>query len=252
MVARSSPTILIVDDDSDVAAVTASRLHDKGYRVLVAHDGAEGLAIATAQHPDLILLDVVMPALDGHEVLTQLKRRRVPTRVIVYTGSAKSTDEVARLMKAGACAYLAKPSLFSTVLSQIKRALEVEPTLEHSFNVTATELGPKLTELEAKVGRLEHERSSLVERVRELEAEYAGVRRRSIWTGAAINVGYLSVAVLATYLLFLAGVVRADVALVILPIVLFLMLLLPIGKVQRFSARAFKSEAQMEMHRDSH
>ena len=252
MVTRTSPTILIVDDNKDAATSMAARLQETGYRVLVAHDGAEGLAIATAQHPDLVLLDVVMPALDGHEVLSQLKSRRIPTRVIVYTGSAKSTDQVARVMKAGACAYLAKPSPFDVVLSQIKRALAVEPTLEHAIHATASELAPKLTELEAKVGRLEHEKTALLDRVRELESDYAGVRRRSTWTTAAINAAYLALAVLATYVLFIAGVVKAGVAPVILPIVLFLMLLLPIGRVQRFSARAFKSEAQMEMHRDSH
>jgi DNA-binding response OmpR family regulator len=248
MLAPSSPTILIVDDDADAAGTAATHLQKKGYGVLVAHDGAEGLEIATAQNPDLVLLDVVMPALDGHEVLSHLKSRGVPTRVIVYTAQAKSTDQVTRLMKAGACDYLAKPAAPTTVLSHIKRALAVEPTLEHAFHGA---IEPKLNELAAKIRRLEHEKAVLLERVGELEREYAGVRRRSTWTAAAIKVGNLAVAVLATYLLFAAGAVKANVALIILPVVLFLMLLLPIGRVQRFSARAFKSEAQMEMHKDS-
>jgi DNA-binding response OmpR family regulator len=218
MSTRTAPLILIVDDDSDGAAVIASPLRDNGYEVLIAHDGAEGLAIATTQHPDLVLLDVVMPGLDGHGVLTQLRRRRIPTRVIVYTESPDSSSEVARLMKAGACAYIARPSPLETVLSQVERSLAEEPPLDQSADGTASELVAKVAELEAKVRRLEHERSSWRERA-----------HRSRW----ISVGYLAVAVLATYVLRRANVVTADVALVVQPVVLFLMLLLPIGKVER-------------------
>lgn len=217
MVTRTAPLILMIDDDSDGAAVIASPLRDNGYEVLIAHDGAEGLAVATTQHPDLVLLDVVMPALDGHEVLTQLKRRRIPTRVIVYTESAHSSVEVARLMNAGACAFIERSSPVETVLAQIERALADDRTLDQSTDGTASELTAKVAELEETVRRLEQERSSLRERA-----------RRSRW----MSVGYLAVAVLATHVLRQANMVTADLALVVQPVVLFLMLLLPVGKVE--------------------
>lgn len=217
MVTRTAPLILMIDDDSDGAAVIASPLRDNGYEVLIAHDGAEGLAVATTQHPDLVLLDVVMPALDGHEVLTQLKRRRIPTRVIVYTESAHSSVEVARLMNAGACAFIERSSPVETVLAQIERALADDRTLDQSTDGTASELTAKVAELEETVRRLEQERSSLRERA-----------RRARW----MSVGYLAVAVLATHVLRQANMVTADLALVVQPVVLFLMLLLPVGKVE--------------------
>lgn len=217
MVTRTAPLILMIDHDSDGAAVIASPLRDNGYEVLIAHDGAEGLAVATTQHPDLVLLDVVMPALDGHEVLTQLKRRRIPTRVIVYTESAHSSVEVARLMNAGACAFIERSSPVETVLAQIERALADDRTLDQSTDGTASELTAKVAELEETVRRLEQERSSLRERA-----------RRARW----MSVGYLAVAVLATHVLRQANMVTADLALVVQPVVLFLMLLLPVGKVE--------------------
>ena len=68
-----SSTILIIDDDTSVRKVAQVRLQREGYRVLAAADGDEGLRLARAEHPQVILLDILMPRMDGREVLRRLK-----------------------------------------------------------------------------------------------------------------------------------------------------------------------------------
>lgn len=66
-------TVLIIDDNANIRKMTSLRLEREGYRVLTAQAGEEGLRAARAEHPQVILLDVLMPDLDGREVLRQLK-----------------------------------------------------------------------------------------------------------------------------------------------------------------------------------
>jgi len=242
------PTILIIEDNVKSAVATAELLRDQGYGVLVAHDGAEGLEIATVQHPDLVLLDVALPALDGHEVLSELRRRRVPTRVVVHSAQEKSADQVARLMRAGACDHVPKPTKFPALLAHIKRALAVEPTLALAGG--ADELMPHITELQGRIARLEQERAELLQAVATLTTQLRGARVRAEWTRPAITVVYLAVAITGTWLLSRFDVLPKDASLAALPIILFLLMLLPIGRMTRFTARLLKSETKMEMGPD--
>lgn len=241
-----SQLILIIEDDEKAAVATATLLQDEGYGVLVAHDGAEGLEIATERHPDLVLLDVRLPALDGHEVLAQLKRRRIDTRVIVHSAHEKSAEHVVRLMRAGACDHVPKPTKYTHLLQRIKRALSVEHPLI-SANATA-ELQNEVAALKAQTRRLEHENKELKEQIASHRAE----RQRAVMSArlleSAVSVAYLSVAVGAAVLLAHFGLVRGGTGIAVLAVVLFLLLLLPMQKVRKVTARMFRSEAHMEMH----
>ncbi len=108
-IAREREVVLVVDDSADNLALLSSLL--KGtYRVKVATSGAKGLEIAASAAPDLILLDVMMPGLDGYETCRRLKRDPRTSAVPVIFLSAKgdpSDEEAGR--EAGAAAYLVKP-----------------------------------------------------------------------------------------------------------------------------------------------
>ena len=104
------PVILAADDDEDILQLVAFRLGRSGYRVLQAHDGEEALALATEHEPDLAVLDVGMPKLDGFEVVRRL-RAQESTRampIIMLTARAQDTD-VEEGFDAGANDYLRKP-----------------------------------------------------------------------------------------------------------------------------------------------
>jgi DNA-binding response OmpR family regulator len=107
---ENEPLVLVADDDDDIRSLVAFRLERSGYRVLVARDGEEALALAVKHTPDLAVLDVMMPKIDGYEVTRRLRRedatRAMP--VILLTSRAQEAD-VARGFEAGADDYIRKP-----------------------------------------------------------------------------------------------------------------------------------------------
>jgi signal transduction histidine kinase/DNA-binding LacI/PurR family transcriptional regulator/CheY-like chemotaxis protein len=121
----SQPLVLIVDDDPDLLAVHSRTVQEAGYRVTVAHNGREALAAVQQARPDLILLDLVMPALDGFQVLEHLRQqeatRSIP--VIVVTGQTLTEDDTERLNR-GVAAILSK-GIFTAgeTLGRIEAAL---------------------------------------------------------------------------------------------------------------------------------
>lgn len=120
--------ILLVEDEGLILHMLADILQASGYEVLTARDGAEGLARARAERPDLIVLDVMMPKLDGLKVARLLKSDRnyhhIP--IIILTAKAGASDpELAR--QAGADCYLVKPVDADLLIGHVKRLLEAAP-----------------------------------------------------------------------------------------------------------------------------
>jgi DNA-binding response OmpR family regulator len=117
--------ILIVDDERDIVQALTIRLKGAGYEVVSAFDGAQGVFVAHKETPDIILLDIRMPAGNGFNVIERLKRsshtNNIP--VIFLTGSPeKNTEE--RALELGARFYIKKPYDSEELLDAIKRALE--------------------------------------------------------------------------------------------------------------------------------
>lgn len=117
-------TILIVDDHLSVRTLVADYLAEQGYRVLTASDGDEGLMVARRARPDLVLLDVMMPGLDGLGFL-QAYRRDFSAPVILLTARVEETDKVVGL-ELGADDYVTKPfsmkELVARIRAQLRRA----------------------------------------------------------------------------------------------------------------------------------
>jgi diguanylate cyclase (GGDEF)-like protein len=122
-------TILVVDDDVDIVRFVEMNLRLEGYRVLIARDGAEALEIVSTDLPDLILLDVMMPGLDGIEVTRRLRAdsRTSTLPIIMLTAKTMTADRVLGLT-AGADDYIIKPfdtlELVARVRSTLRRNAE--------------------------------------------------------------------------------------------------------------------------------
>jgi phosphoserine phosphatase RsbU/P len=103
-------TILVVDDDPDIARFVEVNLRSAGYDVAVAADGEEALTRASSLRPDLVLLDVMMPRIDGFEVAQRLRKnpQTANTSIIMLTAKALSADKVTGL-QSGADDYIIKP-----------------------------------------------------------------------------------------------------------------------------------------------
>lgn len=122
--------ILLIEDNEMNRDVFARRLKRRGYKVLVAVDGAQGIAIAKAERPDLILMDMRLPMLDGWEATRQLKAlaetRDIP--IIALTAHAIAGDRE-KALEAGCDDYEAKPVDFPRLLDKIQSFLGKETAL---------------------------------------------------------------------------------------------------------------------------
>jgi two-component system alkaline phosphatase synthesis response regulator PhoP len=113
--------ILIVDDEQSILDIVKAYLEKEGYEVTTAMDGPSGLKAAKVQKPDLLILDVMLPGMDGVEVLTQL-RRESNIYVIMLTAKSEETDKIVGL-SVGADDYLTKPFSPRELVARVKAAL---------------------------------------------------------------------------------------------------------------------------------
>lgn len=120
-------TILAIDDHEDNLFLLEALLQGKGFRVRTALDGPTGLALAKAERPDLILLDLAMPIMDGFEVLERLRQdvatQRIP--VIVLTANYREAAMVERGLALGATEYLTKPIQMDELVVRLRSALRL-------------------------------------------------------------------------------------------------------------------------------
>jgi pilus assembly protein CpaE len=113
--------ILIADDDASTLRTLSHALEREGYKVHMAQDGAEALDKVEECHPDLLILDVVMPQVDGHEVCRRIRRKPELSRMPVIILTAQSSqDEKVRFFDAGADDYMTKPFHAPELLARIK------------------------------------------------------------------------------------------------------------------------------------
>jgi DNA-binding response OmpR family regulator len=124
-VEASPPTILVVDDNRDNAEIVRQLLETGGYRVIVAHDGDEALAMFDAARPALVLLDVMMPGRSGWEVCRVMKQHPLhgrSVRIIMLTALSAWNDKQAAL-QTGADDYVTKPLDLQDLLTRVRRNL---------------------------------------------------------------------------------------------------------------------------------
>lgn len=116
--------ILIIDDEMDFIKMLRTRLQIEGYEVLAAEDGAKGVQIARKERPDLIILDIMMPGMDGHMVCDMMKKSTLTWSipVIYLTAKTGQTDECLALEK-GAKYYLTKPYNHDVLLEMVRSAM---------------------------------------------------------------------------------------------------------------------------------
>lgn len=120
-----SKRILVVEDQEDNRRILHDLLTSAGYELVEAVTGAEGVRLASAQRPDLILMDVQLPEMDGHEATRRIKSDpdlcAIP--IVVVTSYALSGDE-AKALAAGADGYVTKPFSPRQLLAKVQRLLE--------------------------------------------------------------------------------------------------------------------------------
>jgi adenylate cyclase len=148
---RNPPLILVVDDMPDNIEVVRMRLENKGYEVIAAGDGEEALATIAATPPDLVLLDVMMPKLDGIETLKRLKAdTSLPFMPVVLLTAKADAKEVIDGLDSGADDYLTKPVDHAALLARVRAMLRIK-AMHDTNNEQAARLAELNATLEARV-----------------------------------------------------------------------------------------------------
>jgi diguanylate cyclase (GGDEF)-like protein len=139
--------ILIIDDDPEVLTFLDQLLREAGYRTLSAEDGPMGLALARKYEPNVILLDLQMPGMDGYAVCQELKARRATTEipVIIITASERSDEILSRCFELGASDFINKPFSRVDLRARIQVVLREQELRETYRRIATQDLATGLT-----------------------------------------------------------------------------------------------------------
>mgnify|MGYP000922319508 CR=1 FL=1 len=127
-----SKSILIVDDEENISSFLRDSFVEKGYTVWTAPDGAAGLAQFATHTPDIVILDLKLPDMDGIEILRKIKAERPDTQVIMITAYGKIKSAV-EAIKLGAYDYVAKPFKFSEINVIVENACQMLSMMEQIY-----------------------------------------------------------------------------------------------------------------------
>lgn len=116
------PTILVIEDEPTLARLLSYNLNQEGYDTTLVDHGGEGLRLAVTKDFDLIILDIMLPGLNGFEVLSRMREQNVKTPVIILTARS-AEDEIVQGLRLGADDYMTKPFGVSELLARVSAVL---------------------------------------------------------------------------------------------------------------------------------
>ena len=135
--------ILVVDDEKSIVDIISYNLNKDGYEVITAYDGQQGLKIALTENPDLILLDIMMPKLDGFEVCKRIREKKLQMPIIMLTARAEEVDKVLGF-ELGADDYVTKPfgvrELMARIKANLRKRSDLPPPAEPKSSFTIADL----------------------------------------------------------------------------------------------------------------
>jgi len=180
---RTPACILIADDNPDNIEIFRTRLAVHGYEIITAVDGEDALAVARREQPDLILLDVMMPKMDGVDVCRLLKSDpSLPFTPIVMLTAKSGAQDVVTALDAGADEYLTKPVDHGALVARVKSMLRIKALTD-----TVREQSAKLTEWNATLERRVAEQVVQLETLQRLKRFFSPQLADAILAGGAAD-----------------------------------------------------------------
>lgn len=176
-------TILIIDDEKIILDLTSIILRNRGYNALTAQDAVTGIEMVRSARPDLVLLDYMMPGMDGLTALKEMRKEFPDTYVIMFTG--KGSEEIAvELMKAGASDYILKPFNNQDLAERIDNVLKIRAMEIHNREL--------LVEREKLLDEIAAWNRELERRVQEKTEALEKAQAEIVQTEKLAALGYLS------------------------------------------------------------
>lgn len=177
-----SKKILIVEDEKNIVDILSFNLSREGYDTLEAYDGAAGLKLALEEHPDLILLDLMLPKMNGFDVCKAVREQDSSTPIIMLTAREGESDKVFGL-EVGADDYITKPFSMRELLARVKsniRRTEMLSQAAPQANPNRLELGRVQVDLDAMLVYKDAEALDLTQREYELVKTLASARGQAV------------------------------------------------------------------------
>src|ERR1022692_4051084 len=150
---RDTMRILVVEDEARILAFLTRGLEAEGYTVVAADNGRDGLALATAEHWDLVVLDLLLPGLSGLPVLRELHRARPRLPVLILSARTDLQTKL-RGFELGATDYVAKPFALDELLARVRVQLRVTRPIEDEHLLRAGRVALDLARRQARIGEL--------------------------------------------------------------------------------------------------
>jgi DNA-binding response OmpR family regulator len=147
-------TILVAEDEPEINALVRQHLEDEGHRVVQAFDGPTAVTMAQQEHPDLVILDWMLPKLDGLEVCRRLRRQSI-VPILMLTARAEEVDRVLGL-EVGADDYLTKPFSIRELLARVRAILRRVELMRDSGSAAADDSPPVLVDGSLRIDVGEH------------------------------------------------------------------------------------------------
>lgn len=139
---KPEPTILVVDDEPVNITLLATFLEDGGYRILSAQTAGAALELVKAEDPDLILLDVMMPGVDGYQLCEQIKADAAGAEIpIIFVSARHETEDKIRGLEAGGVDYITKPFQREELMARVKAHLRSDSHYKDQIRTQADKLG---------------------------------------------------------------------------------------------------------------
>ncbi|GBE41887.1 transcriptional activator protein CzcR [bacterium BMS3Bbin09] len=173
--------ILIVEDEKSLADIIRKGLEEEGYAVDVAYNGEEGLYLAENEPSDIIILDIMLPGVDGMTILKKIRKAGVRTPVIMLTAKDTLMDKISGL-DSGADDYLTKPFLFEELLARIRALLRRNSEVKTSI----VEIGDLVIDMAAHEVRRREKNISLSAKEYAL-VEYMTLNRNKVLNRASLT-----------------------------------------------------------------
>ncbi|AMA73726.1 MULTISPECIES: response regulator [Aneurinibacillus] len=166
---KGKPLVLIVDDDVDICFLMATAIQSEQVEIITTHSGQEALELYAQRHPELVLLDIQLPEMNGIEVLSKMKEMDEDCQVIMVTAYA-TIETAVQAMKLGALDYICKPFKLPHLRETVQNAID--------FIMSVPEHLPTLEEVERRhIEKVLHE----VEGNRRLAAEKLDISLRTLY-----------------------------------------------------------------------
>ena len=163
---KQSPKILVIDDDATFREEIVSMLSDEDFVIVEASNGIEGLKLAEVEQPDITLLDIEMPEVDGYTVLAQIVEKRIRTRVLIISAY---DNRVSTLIRAGACDFISKIDIAKkNLITSIRRSLLLDYTVDVILDNPVKIISPLIERLEISYKKESAQKKAFGELIRNI------------------------------------------------------------------------------------